>query len=106
MKTLAELIKNVDVVQIAGTTAVSINELAFDSRKVHEGTLFIAVKGTQNDGHDYIQDVIASGVHAVICERLPENRHSNITFVVVRDSAHALALVADAFYDHPSGKFK
>ncbi|MBQ7708929.1 MAG: UDP-N-acetylmuramoyl-L-alanyl-D-glutamate--2,6-diaminopimelate ligase [Bacteroidales bacterium] len=76
-----------------------------DSRKVIPGTLFVAVKGYTSDGHDYIADAIAEGATGIICEHIPENVETGeVQFEVVENSRKALALAADEFYGHPSGK--
>ena len=76
-----------------------------DSRKVIPGTLFVAVKGYTSDGHDYIADAIAKGATGIICEHIPENVETGeVQFEVVENSRKALALAADEFYGHPSGK--
>ncbi len=76
-----------------------------DSRKVIPGALFVAVKGFSSDGHDYIAGAIDKGAAGIICERIPEGVDtSKVEVEVVENSRRALALAADAFYDHPSGK--
>jgi len=76
-----------------------------DSRKVIPGTLFVAVKGYTSDGHAYIADAIAKGATGIICERIPEDVETgDVQFEVVENSRKALALAADEFYGHPSGK--
>jgi len=76
-----------------------------DSRKVIPGALFVAVKGFSSDGHDYIAGAIAKGAAGIICERIPEGVDTTgIEVEIVENSRRALALAADAFYDHPSGK--
>ena len=79
-----------------------INEIHFDSRKAGEGDLFVAVKGTQTDGHIYIGDVIEKGVSAIVCEELPNEKPEGITFVKVKNASVALAKMASAFYNEPS----
>ncbi len=76
-----------------------------DSRKVIPGALFVAVKGFSSDGHDYIAGAIAKGAAGIICERIPEGVDTvGVEVEIVENSRRALALAADAFYDHPSGK--
>jgi UDP-N-acetylmuramoyl-L-alanyl-D-glutamate--2,6-diaminopimelate ligase len=84
---------------------IIVRSISIDSRNVSEGTIFIARKGQQSDGHDYIQQVISRGAVAIICERLPEN-HKDLAavFIVVQDSSVALAECAHCFYDFPSKK--
>lgn len=85
---------------------VMVSQLTFDSRNVREGAVFIAIKGTQVDGHTYIGKAIAKGARAVVCEQLPENLAEDITYVQVLDASKSLGLMAGNFYDHPSKKIK
>jgi UDP-N-acetylmuramoyl-L-alanyl-D-glutamate--2,6-diaminopimelate ligase len=106
MKTIKEIVKNIGVVQMIGSDQVEVMGLAFDSRKVAEGFLFFAIRGTHNDGHQYIDTVIAKGVIAIVCEDIPEQLIAGITYIQVENSAIALGLLASAFYDFPSEKLK
>jgi len=105
MKKLYELLGNVNPIQIIGNEAIPISNMQFDSRKVVEkNTLYVAQKGTQVDGHLFIDKAIAQGAAAVVCERLPEKINENCTYIQVADAAHALGEMASAFYDFPSQK--
>ncbi|MDR1331552.1 MAG: UDP-N-acetylmuramoyl-L-alanyl-D-glutamate--2,6-diaminopimelate ligase [Tannerella sp.] len=73
-----------------------------DSRKVERGSLFVAVRGTTVDGHDFIDGAIAQGASAIVCEQVPSDASPSIPFVVVPDTAEALGVLLDAWYDHPS----
>ncbi len=101
-----ELLKDIEVLQMKGSTDRDLAGITFDSRKIQPGFLFIAVKGTQSDGHEYIGNAVASGAAAVICEHWPEHISPDVTYILVKDSACALAKLASAFYDHPSRKFR
>lgn len=68
--------------------------------------MYIAQKGTQSDGHQFISSAIEKGATVIVCENLPENYNQNITWVVVENSSVALGLIASSFYDHPSEKLK
>ena len=96
----------VSLISIHGDRNQSISSLAFDSRKVEKGTLFIAQKGLTVDGHDFINLAIESGAVAVLCESLPENLASKITYIQVENSAAAMGVVAANFFDTPSRKLK
>jgi len=85
---------------------VEVSGVAFDSRKVKQGFLFVAIKGRQSDGHEFIERVINSGASVVVCEKLPETVSEKITFVTVKGSAKALGIIASNFYDNPSHKLK
>lgn len=83
-----------------------IKAIAFDSRKVMPGTLFVAQRGTQVDGHRFIPQAVTQGATAVVCEELPEVQAEGVRYFQVEDSSKALGLLADAFYGHPSSKLK
>ena len=79
-----------------------IEALTYDSRTVSAGSCFFAVRGTQSDGHDYIERAVEAGAVAVVCERLPERQREGVSYVVVEDTSAAMADMAAAYYDHPS----
>jgi UDP-N-acetylmuramoyl-L-alanyl-D-glutamate--2,6-diaminopimelate ligase len=85
---------------------VVIQGIHFDSRQIQKNYLFIAVKGTQTDGHLYIESAIQRGAVAVVCENLPDQLPDDIIFVQVKNSAEALGMIASNFYENPSGKLK
>lgn len=108
---LKNLIHTLDVLETVGADDVNITGIQSDSRKVEDGFLFVAVRGTAVDGHDYIGSAIAKGAVAVVCEEIPflseENKVSsegNISFIRVKDSADALGKLVSAWYDNPSDK--
>lgn len=102
MKLLKDILYKVALVEVVGSTNTAITAISFDSRKIEKDSLFIAIKGTQSDGHKYIDDTIAKGAIAVLCEELPENINEKITYVKVNDTTAALGIVASNFYDNPS----
>ena len=106
MKTLKELLRNTPVTALHGDDSAAVAGLVYDSRAVGPGDCFFAVRGTQNDGHDFIPAAVAKGAAAVVCERLPEQTAADVTYVAVPDAAGALADMAAAFYDHPSRALK
>lgn len=85
-----------------------ITSTVFDSRKVEQGSLFVAVRGTQVDGHNYIPKAIKQGAVAIVCEVLPkkEDQTAHITYIQVGDTSVALGLIAQNIYDHPSKKLQ
>ena len=103
---LDKLLQGVEVRSLVGDGTVAVGRLEFDSRKVVPGTLFVATRGTQADGHAYIPAAAAAGAAAVVCEELPAERPAGVTFVQVPDSTVALGQVASAFYGHPSRRLK
>jgi UDP-N-acetylmuramoyl-L-alanyl-D-glutamate--2,6-diaminopimelate ligase len=106
MKLLKEILYKTNIEQVAGSTSVNISDIAFDSRKVSEWSLFVAVRGVVSDGHDFISTAIEKGAIAIVCEDMPVNIIPTITYVKVKDSSHALAIVCNNFYDDPSSKLK
>ncbi|MBS1688331.1 MAG: UDP-N-acetylmuramoyl-L-alanyl-D-glutamate--2,6-diaminopimelate ligase [Bacteroidetes bacterium] len=106
MPFLNDILKEVQVLQTVGNTAVQVAELSIDSRRAKADTVFIAVKGTQVDGHEYIAKAIEQGASIIICEVLPKSLMEGVVYVKVKDSAAAVGQMADAFYDAPSAKLK
>ncbi len=104
MKKLNSILYNVSLKAVSGSTDISFNALCFDSRKVKEGDAFIAVKGTNVDGHTFISKTIEQGAAVIVCEILPDILHEEITYVEVKNSAEALSIMAANFYDNPSKK--
>ena len=106
MKLLSDILYKVRLEDISGTTHVAVTSIAFDSRKVDKFSLFVAVRGTELDGHLYIAQAIEKGAIAILCEELPEHLAEGITFVKVKNSAEALGILAANFFDNPSTKLK
>jgi UDP-N-acetylmuramoyl-L-alanyl-D-glutamate--2,6-diaminopimelate ligase len=106
VKKLADILYRVPLLEVKGNMQTEISGLCFDSRRVQEDNLFIAVRGTSVDGHSFINKSIADGATAIICEHLPEQLYDKITYVRVSDSAKALAIAAENFYENPSSKLK
>lgn len=106
MKTLNDILSPVKVLKSSGNTAVNIHKITFDSRDVEPGDLFVAVKGTRVDGHNYIDTALNNGATAVVCETFPAEIPEEAIFVQVEHSAKALGLMASAYYDHPSHDMK
>ncbi|MEO0311199.1 MAG: hypothetical protein RIQ89_856 [Bacteroidota bacterium] len=106
MKLLRDILYKVSLIEIKGNTDLNISEICFDSRAVVEGSLFIALKGGNADGHLYINQVLDSGVVAVVVQDFPAIIHEGITYIKVKDSAVALAIIAANYFDNPSEKIK
>ncbi len=92
--------------EIAGSLNKEITTVAFDSRKVQKGCLFVAIQGTLVDGHNYIESAINKGAVAIACSIMPAILLPNITYIVVEDTSEALGFIASNFYDNPSEKLK
>ena len=106
MKVLSDILKSVKVTQVIGNTEMPVTDIVFDSRKVQLACLFVAVKGTQADGHDFIEQAIKKGAKAIVCEKLPVQKSDEIVFIKLDNSAKALGQLASAFYYTPSSKLK
>ena len=106
MKYLSDLIEGLAFTELQGSADIEITAVVFDSRKVERGCMFVAVKGTVSDGHDYIETAVKKGAVAVICEELPAHVTGEVDFLMVADSAIALGIVAANFYENPSAKLK
>ena len=99
---LKKLLQEVSVIKMLGNDELNINNIDFDSRKIQSGHLFVAMRGTASDGHDFIKMSVEKGAVAVLCEEIPAG--IDATFVQVKDTAEALAQVAAAWNDFPSAK--
>ncbi len=106
MKLLKDLIYGIRLKEVIGSTQIAIEHICYDSRKSAKNALFIAVPGTQVDGHLYIDKAIELGAIAVVCERLPDRIQEGIHYVQTSDSAFALSAVASNWYGNPSKKMK
>jgi UDP-N-acetylmuramoyl-L-alanyl-D-glutamate--2,6-diaminopimelate ligase len=106
MKLLKEILYKTGITETLGSMDVAISGIAFDSRKVEKGFLFIATKGTQTDGHDYIEQALKSGAVAIVCERMPAGISDNVTYIKVAESSYALGWIAANYFDNPSEKLK
>lgn len=106
MKLLKDILYRAGIQEVEGNTNLAIADIQFDSRKVSKDTVFVAITGTQVDGHHFIEKAIEQGALAIVCERLPEVLDSKITYVVVKSTSQALGIMASAFYDHPSEQLK
>ena len=103
---LSELLKNIKTIDIQGNADADITGVNIDSRRIEKGHLFVAIKGTQTDGHKFIPKALELGARAVLCEDLPEERHENVTYVQVESTESAVGPVATLFYGDPSSKLK
>ena len=103
---LNELLKNIKPVGIHGSTDIDITGVNIDSRRIENGHLFVAIKGTQADGHQFIAKALESGASAVLCEDLPATLKEGVTYVQVTSTESAVGPVATTFYGDPSRKLK
>ncbi|SNS03054.1 UDP-N-acetylmuramoylalanyl-D-glutamate--2,6-diaminopimelate ligase [Belliella buryatensis] len=106
MKDLKDILYKVSLTATIGNMDRKISKLAFDSRKVSENDVFVAISGTQVDGHSFIPTAIEKGAHVIVCEHLPEAIQEGITYVTVDHSTKALGIMAANYYENPSEKLK
>ena len=103
---LKDLLNGLTILNNMGSMDLSIVNMCFDSRKVGVGSLFVAQKGTQSDGHAYIDQVIEAGAIAIVCQTLPATIKPDVTYLQVENSEEALGVMACNWYDHPSKKLQ
>ena len=103
---LKDLLINCKPIQIQGNEDVEITAVDIDSRKVGKGGLFVAMKGTQTDGHQFIEKAIGLGAVAVLCEDMPEHQLPTVTYVQLPSTEEAVGEVATRFYGDPSHRLK
>ena len=106
MKILKDILYKVAIEAVQGSTEVAINNIEFDSRKVSLNDVFVAIKGTQSDGHEFIDKALSLGASVIICEEFPEKIVVGVTYVQVKNSSSALAFMAANYYEEPSEKLK
>lgn len=103
---LKDILYKVAIEAVKGSTEIAINAINFDSRKIENNDVFIAIRGTVTDGHEYIETAISKGAIAIICDTFPENIVSGVTYVQVKDTNRALAFIASNYYGNPSANLK
>ena len=101
---IKDIIADCSVKYISGDVAVEVNAIVFDSRKAVEGTVFVAIKGTQSDGHQYISSVIHQGCKIIVVQEDYKTETEGVTIIGVSDTSFELGRMAAAFYQHPSKK--
>ena len=103
---LSSLLYKVPLLATAGSMDTDVTNLTMDSRRAGSGSLFVAVRGTVSDGHDYIAKAVELGASAILCETMPDAVPQNVAVVQVQNSARAMGLIASNFYEHPSKKLR
>lgn len=106
MSILKDILYKVAIEAVKGSTEITIGKIDFDSRKIVQNDVFVAIRGTISDGHDFISKAIELGAKAIVCDALPETIVEGITYVQVKDTNTALAVMAANYFDHPSRKLK
>lgn len=102
MKLIKDILYKVAIERVTGSTELVINNLVFDSREASLNDAYVAIRGTHADGHDYIQQAAYAGALMIVCEQMPEQIINGITYVQVKDSKKALAIIAANYYGNPS----
>ena len=106
MKVLKDILYKVGIEAVHGATDIAISKIEFDSRRVELNDVFVAIKGTLSDGHQFIDKALQQGAIAVVCEEFPSVIVNGVTYIKVKDSNEALAFLAANFYDNPSEKLR
>lgn len=103
---LRDILYRTAIESVKGPTDIAVNKIEFDSRNITAGDAFVAIRGTQADGHNFIEKAITLGAVAVVCETLPEEMKEGVTYVEVKNASAALAYMASNFYGNPSANIK
>jgi len=106
MALLRDILYKVNITSTSGNMDLEVKGITFDSRKVKPGFCFVAIKGLQTDGHEFIEKATGNGATVVVCNKLPEEISDRITYVTVKGTAKALGIIASNFYGNPSRKIK
>jgi UDP-N-acetylmuramoyl-L-alanyl-D-glutamate--2,6-diaminopimelate ligase len=103
---LKDILYKVAIEAVKGSTEIAIGKIDFDSRKIEQNDVFVAIRGTISDGHDFIAKAIELGATTVVCDTLPETIVEGITYIQVKDTNTALAILAANYFDNPSQKLQ
>jgi UDP-N-acetylmuramoyl-L-alanyl-D-glutamate--2,6-diaminopimelate ligase len=106
MHILQDILYKVHLLEVVGVTDIAVSSIAIDSRKVIKGTVFVAIKGVAQDGHDYISKAIELGAKVIVCENMPALQVDGVTYIKVSNTQEAVAYMAHQFYDAPSSQVK
>lgn len=101
---LKDLLRLAGKYEIVGNEETNVNGIEIDSRNIKDGNAFIAIRGTQADGHNYIGKAIELGAKTIICEKLPETTVEGVTYVIISDTEDAVGKIATTFYGNPTEK--
>lgn len=103
---LKDILYKVAIEVVKGSTEMTINKIEFDSRKIIENDVFVAIRGTVSNGHDFIEKAINLGATVIVCDTLPEVIVTGVTYIQVKDTNTALAFLSANFYGNPSQNLK
>lgn len=103
---LKDILYKVAIEAVHGSTEVAVGKIEFDSRKIEKNDIFVAIRGSVSDGHEYIQKAIELGAVAIVCDTFPVNFEKEITYIQVKDTNKALAFMSANYFGNPSEKLK
>ncbi len=106
MKNLNDILAKLKPIEKIINNDLLFNKPEFNSLKLEKNDLFVAIKGTVTDGHNFIDNAITKGAKIIICQQIPDKNYQNVSFIKVESSSEALGIIADYYYDNPSGKLK
>ena len=106
MITLKDILYKVSIEAVKGSTDATINKIEFDSRKVELNDVFVAIRGTISNGHDFIEKALNQGAAVIVCDTFPDIIVNGVTYIQVKDTNLALALMASNYYENPSQNLK
>jgi len=106
MRNINDILEGIDIIEFHKGNTTDVNAIQFDSRKVSSSDIFVAIEGTQVDGHKYINSCIEQGATTIICQILPQSINKEVNYILVNDSAKALGILASNYYNKPSSKLK
>jgi len=106
MPNLQDILYKANLTEVIGTTDKEIEEIHYDSREVVNRSIFVAVRGLNNDGHQFIPQAIENGASTIICEEIPGEISNEVTYIKIKNTAEGLGILAANFYDNPSEKVK
>ena len=106
MVTIGELISGLKTLDTVGDTGIEVTDIQLDSRKADKGCLFVAMRGTTVDGHQFISKAIELGAASVLCEVMPEQTVQGVTYIQVPDCEDVVGVVATRFFGNPTDKVK
>lgn len=96
------LLTNLNYLEVIGNIDINVNNIQFDSRKIDENDLFVAINGNEADGNEYIESAVSFGAKVIVCEKAPQIRYDGVTFVIVENARNALAKISTNYYGNPS----
>ncbi len=107
MKTINNILKDIKVIKLKGDIQnIAVNKIYIDSKQVKPNSMFIAIKGTNVDGHDYIDESIKKGAKFIVCEHIPLDTRSDVLYIKVENTQKITGVIAASYYDYPSTKLK